>query len=688
MKNRFINKEISWLSFNARVLQEAADPTVPLIERVRFLGIFSANLDEFFRVRVATLRRLATIGKKAVKLIGDDPSDVVKRIHEIVISLQADFDGAYRNILKELEAENIFILNERELKEEHSAFVREYFQQKVRTWLIPLMIDQMNEFPNLKDNSIYLAVRMRIKKNPKKYKYALIEVPTDVLSRFVVLPEIEKKKYIILLDDVIRFCLGDVFSQFDYDQFEAYTIKLTRDAELDVDNDISESFVRKIAKSLAKRKTGIPVRFLYDYRIAEDLLRFIVNRLRDQKHFMDNPIPGGRYHNFRDFVHFPNIGPRQLTYKATPPLHHRDLQNGSGILDTLLKKDVLLHYPYQSFDVVIDFLREAAIDPDVTSIKMTLYRVARQSNVINALLNAARNGKSVTVIMELQARFDEEANINWSEKLQEEGIRVIHSTRDIKVHAKLILIRRKMKRKDVFYANIATGNYNENTARVYSDHALFTCNPKITAEIRKVFEALETNFSVGKFKHLMVSPFNTRSGLYKLIQAEIKNARKGKDAYIIAKLNNITDPKIIDRLYEAAEAGVKIRLMVRGMLCLIPDLKELSQNLQVTATIDRFLEHSRLMVFCHGGNERVYLTSADWMPRNLDSRVEVGVAVYDEEIRAEIRTFLELHWQDNVKARVVGKRAAGDTKSPESGKKIRAQEAIYDLLKRKVSPAS
>lgn len=683
MKIRLINKEISWLSFNTRVLEEAADPTVPLIERLRFLGIFSSNLDEFFRVRVATLRRLDAIGKKAVKLIGDNPSDVLKRIHEIVISQQADFDTIYRGILKQLEVENIFIVNERELIPEHAAFVRDYFQQKVRTWLIPLMIDQIDEFPNLKDNSIYLAVRMRIRKNPKKYKYSLIEIPTDVLPRFVVLPEAEKKKYIILLDDVIRFCLGDVFSLFDYDQFEAYTIKLTRDAELDLDNDIAESLVRKISKSLAKRKTGIPVRFLYDYRIPEDLLKFIVGRLRDQKHFMDKPIPGGRYHNFRDFINFPNLGPRHLTYRQSPPLPHKEMRNGSRILDTLLKKDVLLHYPYQTFDVVIDFLREAAIDPGVTSIKMTLYRVARQSNVINALLNAARNGKSVTVVMELQARFDEEANINWSSKLQEEGIRVIHSTRDVKVHAKLILIRRKVKQKDVWYANIATGNFNENTARVYSDLSLFTCDARITGEVRRVFEALETNFSIGKYKHLMVSPFNTRSVLGKLIRAEIKNAQKGKEAYIFAKVNHVTDPKIIKRLYEAAAAGVNVRLMVRGMLCLVPDQKEWGNRLQVKATIDRYLEHARVMIFCHGGSERMYLSSADWMPRNLDSRVEVGVALYDDHVREEIKSFLESHWQDNVKSRLIGKRSDG-----ESSKGTRAQDAIYEMLKKKtLSPS-
>lgn len=683
MKIRLINKEISWLSFNARVLQEAADPTVPLIERVRFLGIFSSNLDEFFRVRVATLRRLDALGKKAVKLIGDNPADVLKRIHEIVISQQADFDAIYRDILKQLQTENIFMVNERELMPDHAAYVRDYFQQKVRTWLIPLMIDQIDEFPNLKDNSIYLAIRMRIRKNPKKYKFALIEVPTDVLPRFVVLPEIDKKKYIILLDDVIRFCLGDVFSLFEYDQFEAYTIKLTRDAELELDNDIAESLVRKVAKSLAKRKMGIPVRFLYDYRIPDDLLKFIVSRLRDQKHFMDKPIPGGRYHNFRDFIHFPNLGPRHLTYKAAPPLPHREFKNSSGILNTLLKKDVLLHYPYQTFDVVIDFLREAAIDPGVTSIKMTLYRVAQQSNVINALLNAARNGKSVTVVMELQARFDEEANIQWSTKLQEEGIRVIHSTRDVKVHAKLILIRRKMKQKDVWYANIATGNFNESTARVYSDLSLFTCNPKITGDVRKVFDALETNFSVGKYKHLMVSPFNTRSVLGKLIRAEIKNAQKGKAAYILAKVNHVTDPKIIKRLYEAAAAGVKIRLMVRGMMCLHPDQKEFGTNLQVKATIDRYLEHARVMIFCHGGTERMYLSSADWMPRNFDSRVEVGVAIYDETVREEIRSFLEAHWRDNVKSRLIGKRPDG-----ESPKGSRAQEAIYEMLKKQVQNAS
>lgn len=685
MKLRLLNKEISWLSFNARVLQEAADPSVPLVERLRYLGIFSSNLDEFFRVRVATLRRLEALGKKAVKLIGDSPSEILKRIHEIVVSQQAEFESAYRTIRHELESQGITIVNERELAQEHALYVRIYFREKVRPWLIPLMIDQIDEFPDLKDNAIYLAIRMHVSRNPKKFKYALIEIPTEALPRFVILPDLDKKKYIVLLDDVIRFCLDDVFSLFEYDQFEAYTIKLTRDAELDLDDDISESFVKKISKSLVKRKIAPPVRFLYDYRMPEDLLKFILGRLREQKQLVDAPIAGGRYHNFRDFYSFPNVGPRHLTYRTAPPLMHKDLMTASGILEIIQKRDILLHYPYQTFDYIIDFLREAAIDPSVSSIKMTLYRLARTSNVINALLNAVRNGKSVTVVMELKARFDEEANIQWASQLQAEGVRVIHSTPTFKVHAKLILVRRKVKGEDLWYANVGTGNYNETTARIYSDHGLFTCDPRITREVRKVFDALENNFAIFHYKHLLVSPVHYRAPLNKLIRTEIKNATKGKEAYIVAKMNNLTDPKIIKRLYEASQAGVQVRLMVRGMISLVPGVKDLSENIQVTASIDRYLEHSRVVLFCHGGKELMYLSSADWMPRNLDGRVEVAVPILDEDIRKELKSFLETHWQDNVKARVIGK--SQPPEAPRDGtRKTRAQEALYESLKKRLHP--
>lgn len=688
MKLQLNNKELSWLAFNSRVLQEAADPTVPLIERIKFLGIFSSNLDEFFRVRVATLRRLSTLKKKAAKLIGEDPAVILDKIYQIVLSQQADFDEIYREILKELAQENIFIVNERELNESQEIFVQNYFREKLRPTLIPIMIDQIESFPDLDDNAIYLAVRMLSSTQPDLFKYALIEVPTDVHSRFLILPQVDERKCIILLDDAIRHSLAEIFSMFRFDRFEAYTIKITRDAELDIDDDIVDSFIRKISKSLKQREKGHPVRFIYDHQIPEEFLSFIIKRLREQKHLGNNLIPGGRYHNFKDFIGFPKVGSPDFFYKSAPPLPHKDIHPDKTIFEVIDSRDILLHYPYQKFDYIIDLLREAAIDPHVVFIKITLYRVAKQSNIINALINAARNGKKVTVVLELQARFDEEANIFWSRRLQDEGVQVIHSTPGFKVHSKLILIKRKENRKVTLYANIGTGNFHEGTAKLYSDQALLTSDRRLTNEVRKVFDSLESNFNRASFRHLLVAPFNMRHKLIKLIEAEIKNAAKGNQAYIIVKLNNLTDPKLIKKLCEASQAGVSVRLMVRGMFAMLPGIKGVSENIEATATIDRYLEHTRLFVFCHGGNEKYYLASADWMPRNLDRRMEVAAPIYDKALQKEIRDFLDFHWRDNVKARVLNPALENPYQSNHSPTSNRAQESIYHYFAQLLTPAT
>lgn len=687
MKERVKNKELSWLSFNGRLLQEASDPSVPLVERFKFLGIFSSNLDEFFRVRVAILRRLKKLGKKAVKVVGGDPKEILQTIYETVLAQQEEFDKIYQELLKLLAVENIYILDENGLDATQQTYVRNFFRQKIRPLLIPLMIDQIDNFPDLKDHSIYLAIRMSKSADASRYKYALIEVPTNLTSRFVILPESNGKKFIMLLDDVIRFSLKKIFSIFQFDQFEAYTIKLTRDAELDLDDDISESFLRKMSKGLAQRKKGNPVRFIYDQAIPEDFLKYLTTRLREQKKLEDNLIPGGRYHNFKDFIQFPNLGSPALVYKAASPLPHPLLAGSESIFEKIREQDILLHYPYQTFNYIIDFLREAAIDPHVVSIKVTLYRVARDSNVINALINASRNGKDVTVMMELQARFDEEANIHWSRRLQEEGVHVIHSSPGFKVHSKLILVKRKVKKKVTLFANIGTGNLHESTAKLYSDHALLTADPRLTNEVRKVFESLENNFNRYVYRHLLVSPFNMRQKLNKLIDTEIKNVGKGNPAYIFVKLNNLTDSKIIRKLYEASQAGVEIRLMVRGMFSLIPGIKGMSENISATGTIDRFLEHTRIFVFCHGGNEKYYLSSADWMPRNLDRRIEVAAPIYDKALQKEIKDFLNIHWRDNVKTRLLNKKL--DNQYYRNGRdvQIRAQTLLYRYFQEKLKPA-
>ncbi len=679
MKKRIVPKELSWLSFNARVLQEAADPSVPLLERVKFMGIYSNNLDEFFRVRVATLNRLAKLGKRAKKITGHDPKKVLKDVQKVVLDQNRTFDKIYQGILQELAKKSIFIINEKKLNSEQGEFVKSYFHQEVRPKLIPIMIDQVEEFPQLKDEAIYLAVYMSRKSSPQKAKYALIEIPTESLPRFLTLPRKKRVKSIILLDDVIRYGLKDIFSMFDFDSCDAYTINLTRDAELDIDEDFSESYIRKVHKSLKKRKTGNPVRFVYDSEMPDDLLSFLTDKMHISKD--DTIIPGSRYHNFKDFMNFPDLGLKRLKYKPVAALSHKDIDSRKSLFDVMREKDFLLHFPYQAFHPVIDLLREASIDPKVISIDICLYRLARQSSVVNALINAVKNGKRVCAVMELQARFDEEANIYWSDRLQEEGARVIHGVLGLKVHSKLCLITRKEKGKVRHYAIVGTGNFNEETAKIYSDHCLFTADRRITNEVARVFEFFEENYKITTFKHLIVSPFHLRKKMTRFIKNEIKNAQEGKEAYIILKLNNLTDTSLIDKLYEASQAGVKINLMVRGMFSLRPGISGMSKNIETRSIVDKYLEHTRILVFCNGGKERMYITSADLMPRNIDRRVEVTCPIYDESIKQELWTFLDLQWQDNVKAKIRHDELIQSAREDGPRDKVRAQLAIYEFLK-------
>ena len=672
------NKELSWLAFNGRVLQEASDATVPLLERLTFLGIFSSNLDEFFRVRVAHLRRLEQLGAGARRLMGDDPSAVLKEIHAIVLKQQALFESTYRSILQELEQHGISIVRENELNPGQEAYIREFYQQKLRPTLIPLMINHLTEFPQLKDQAIYLAISLHSNKSGRS-EYALIEIPTDVLSRFVILPKAGDREYVILLDDVIRYCLKDIFSIFPFDQFEAYTIKLTRDAQLDLDDDLYESYIEKISKGLKQRRSGAPVRFIYDNQIPRRLLKLLQGKMGLDTE--SGPfIPGGRYHNFKDFMGFPRIGPKKLSEAPLPPLAHRDFDAAATFFKAIRRRDILVHYPYQTFDYLIEFLRQAAIDPKVRSIKMTLYRVARNSKIVNALINASRNGKRVTVVMELQARFDEADNVYWSERLQEEGVRVINGMPGLKVHAKLILITRVSHRKTVLYANVGTGNFNETTARIYTDDSLFTADERITGEVSRVFGFLESNYQRTTFKHLMVSPYDTRRKLTKLIATEIKNAGKGRPAHIFLKVNNLEDAGLIRKLYEASEAGVEVRLMVRGMFSLVPGVKHFSGRIEATAILDRFLEHSRVMAFANGGDEKLFIASGDWMERNVDHRVEVACPIYDPALRQQLMDVLDIVWQDNVKARLLDKDLRNQYRPVAGDRRTRAQEAIYTYL--------
>lgn len=680
MKLPYTNKEISWLSFNGRVLQEAADSSVPLFERIKFLGIYSSNLDEFFRVRVATLKRLSKMDKEAKKITGLNPDAILKEMQSIVLEQNSRFETVYEEILEELAKEKIYIINENHLNRGQGEFVRRYFQQKVRPKLIPIMMDQVDKFPEMREQCIYLAVHLIRHNDSPKTKHALIEVPTDVLPRFLILPQSGRRRYIILLDDVIRFNLEDIFSIFRFDEFRAYTVKLTRDSELDIDDDMSQSMIKKLSKSLKQRKGGNPVRFIYDAEMPKSLLNIFIEGLNLSDE--DALIPGGRYHNFKDFMNFPDFKSNHLQYETILPLPHHDIDRQKSLMKTIDERDILIHYPYQSFHYVIDFLREASIDPKVSSIKFTLYRVAKYSSVINALINAVRNGKSVVVVLELQARFDEEANIYWANKLKEEGVKVIYGVPGLKVHSKLCLVTRKKKGGVSRYAIIGTGNYNENTARIYSDHSLFTADKRLTGDVSKIFDFFENNYNISTFKNLIVAPFDLRKKINKFIKNEIKNAQEGQEAYIFLKANNLVDSKIIKHLYTASQAGVKIKLIVRSMFSLIPGIEGVSENIQAISIVDKFLEHSRIFMFCNGGDEKIFISSADIMPRNLDRRVEVTCPIYDVNIKRELKTFLDIQWKDNVKARILNEPLDNQFRPGDSFRHVRTQWDIYDFLQK------
>ena len=676
--NKHINREISWLYFNERVLQEAMDENTPLIERLKFLGIFSNNRDEFFRVRVATMNRLLNFQKKNFKK-NFRPKKILNQIDEIVAQQEITFTDTFNDIIEELKKENIFFINETQLSKKQGKFVKEYFRENVRPHLFPLMLNEIKNLSNLKDYSFYLAVHLLKTTEETKENFALIEVPVETLSRFLILPEENKSIYFIMLDDVIRFCLNDIFAAFGYDKFEAYTIKFTRDAELDIDNDISKSFLELMSDSIKQRKMGVPVRFIYDASIPEFLLTKLTKKFKITSN--DQLRGGGRYHNFKDLMAFPKIGPKKLRFPPSPPLIHKDLPQNKSIFSVLKEKDIMLHYPYQSFQYIIDFLREASIDPKVKSIKMTLYRAAKDSNVINALINAARNGKSVTVFLELQARFDEQANIYWSGKLQEEGVKIIQTIPGFKVHSKLLLINRKEDGNFFYYSNIGTGNFNESTAKVYADDSLLTSNQNISKEVDKVFRLFEYKYDPPTFKYLIVAPFGLRNFFMRKISNEIKNAKAGKNAWLIFKVNSLVDKRIVKKLYEASQAGVKIQLITRGISVLIPGIPKLSENIEAISIVDKFLEHSRVFVFCNDDDNKYIISSADLMLRNLDHRIEVACPIYDKEIQKELRKMLDIQLSDNCKARIISKDKPNKYKKTDSSEKIRSQIEIYNYFK-------
>ncbi len=679
-EHKYINREISWLSFNERVLQEAADPSVPLIERLRFLGIYSNNMDEFYKVRVATIRRMVGVGKSATNVLYIKPKQLLKEIAIIAKKQNKNFAKIYQNILEELEKENIFMVNEKQLKAIHAKFANKYFKEELRPKLVPIMLNYIKSFPRLKEQAIYLAVSMRMP-NEDHPLYSLIEIPSST-DRFVELPMIDNQRFIILVDDIIRLNLHKIYQQFDIEYIESFCIKLTRDAELDIDIDISKSLIEKISQSVEARKKGAPVRFVYDEGINPDLLEFLIHKLHMQNN--ENKIPGGRYHNFKNFMSFPDFGLKHLINPKSSAISHPLLDESKTFFEVLDKQDVLLHYPYQNFSYLIDFIREAAIDPHVTTIKMTLYRVANYSMVANLLINAAKNGKKVVAVVELQARFDEESNIYWAKKMQEEGVSVIYGVQGLKVHSKLCLITRVKKDVRTRYVNLSAGNFNEKTSQIYSDTALFTADERLTYESNKAFQFFQNNFKVYNFKHLIVSPHQSRIKFYELIDQEIEHARKGKEAAIFAKMNSLVDTEMIDKLYLAAESGVKIRLIVRGICSLIPELENLKGNIEIISIVDKYLEHSRIFIFHNKGKKKYYLSSSDWMQRNLDFRVEITFPIYAESQQAELDFFMENQWNDNTKSRIIDSQFKNLYKV-DKAKKNRAQLTFHNYLKEKYS---
>jgi polyphosphate kinase len=669
-------KELSWTSFNARVLQEAFNPEVPLSERIKFLGIYSSNLDEFFEIRVANLKRVIPLGKKASKLSGDSPRKILAELQKINIRLNAEFSRCYAEILGELGRRGIYIVDECGLGNEQIEFLHDYFNREVRQYIFPVMLDRKKEMPVLKDRSLYLMIEL-IRTSDNQTRYSIVEVP-EALPRFVILPKRGKEMSIILIDDVVRFGFPDIFRMFEFDSFRAYNMKLTCDAELNLDDDLTESLVNKISKSLKKRHIGEPVRISYDETIPDEMFRFFLKKMKLRKGEIF--VPGGRYHNFKDFISFPKILPPEDTLPNRPSVMPKAFAGKKSFLSVIRERDVMLHLPYHSFDIIIDLLREASMDEKVTDIMITLYRVAKNSSIANALVNARKNGKHVTVLMEIQARFDETNNIRWAEALKAEGADVILGIPGLKVHSKLCVINRKENGRSVSYAVIGTGNFNENTARIYTDHFLLTSDNRVTKDIAHVFSFFKNNFLNVEYRHLLVSPFNMRKKIITMIDNETSNADKGRPAYIYFVINNLVDPEVIKHLYRAGQSGVKIRLMVRGMFSLVTGIKGVSDNIEARGIVDKYLEHSRCYLFGNGGEEKCYITSADLMSRNLDSRIEIAVPVLDKEVLRQLRGIIEIMWRDNVKARILDTELRNEFRET-AGDNIRAQDAIYEYIR-------
>ena len=682
--SKYINREISWLDFNARVLQEANDENVPLLERLRFIGIFSNNLDEFFQVRYATVKRIAQSSKTGKKVFAGRSAEVLlKEITNKVIELQDESLNTLNGIHKEMEKENIFFIDQNEVLPEHEKFLKNYFIQNVNPGLVTVILSQ-NRDQDLTSNKAFLIVTMDLEEQVNRQNiYALIEIPRNV-KRFVVLPKKNnEKQYVIMLDDLIRYHFHMIFNFFNFKKIQAHMVKITRDAELDLEEDVSKSYIEKITLSVKDRKISEPVRLVYDKEIPDQTLRFVIEKLKIDS--TDSLIPGGKYHQRRDYIDFPSLDRPDLLYSSFSPIPIPGLSLEENILDAIDQKDYLLYSPYQDFSYVIKFLREAALDPKVKSIKITIYRLSKASHIASALINAAKNGKNVLVQIELQARFDEENNINFAEQLESAGVQLIFGIPGLKVHSKICVIEREHDKKYRRYGFISTGNFNESTAKIYTDYTLFTSNQKILKEVNKVFNFLEVSYRIKNYKHLIVSPHYTGSILSKLIDNEIENQKNGLRSGISLKINNITNYPLIDKLYEASQAGVKIKMIVRGICCLIPGVKGLSENITVISVVDKFLEHPRVYIFENAGNNKIYLSSADLMTRNIENRVEVACPVYDNELQKQILDTFNLSWEDNTKGRIVNQNPQNKMILPRDNERAkRSQWDTYSYYQNKL----
>jgi len=676
--NTFNNKELSWLLFNERVLQEAQDKTVPLLQRLRFLGIFSNNQDEFFKVRMATLLRLHDIkgSKREILIGGYSPTELLRKLYEKIEFAQNQFHTTYAGIRAEMEQKGIFLIDNTQLNDEQLKFCTKYFSSIISIRLVPIIVRKHIELPFLADGKIYLAVKMNIKNTSQ---YAIIEVPVSEDSpRFVVLPSPQGRTDIIFVDDIIQLFLDDIFFMFNYNSIQAYTFKFTRDAVFTLDDDVSKSFVEKMNKGISQRQHGRVIRLTHNREMPADVLKLLAHKFKLKK--PQQLVASGKYHLMRDLMKFPKINPA-LENEKRQAIAHRAIDQFSSILSVIKQRDILLYYPYHTFTHFIDFLREAAIDPSVESIFITLYRTASRSKVIRTLCNAAKNGKKVTVLVELKARFDEEQNINSANELREAGVKVLYSLESIKVHSKVALVERKEgSGKIKGYAYIGSGNFNENTATLYCDFGLFTANQKIVADARKLFDYLEHTHKRQEYNCLMVAPYDLRQAINDMLHTEIENAKKGKKAYFYGKFNSLTDEKLIEKLYKASNAGVQIRLIIRGACCLKPQIKGLSENIEVHSIVDTYLEHARMIIHANGGKEKSYILSADLMSRNLDRRVEVAAPIMDTHIHQTLCNIFNLQWNDNVKARLLTDDKENAYYMGNADKKIRSQIELYEYF--------